>query len=227
MKPLLSRYPVSSNWTLKQAIEEFTAIEVPLVQEHPHLPYRDLLAKTHELLEEKLHRESGDQASIGPDDGDVDRHTKFGQSIKNWPVFPDTIDALRTLAKHYKLCVLSNYWFPRSVSTESKSPFTLIITAQDVGSYKPAGRGYDVALDTAKTDPHFDDGKREVLWVAQSLFGDIDPVSKLGVKSVWIERKGSVMGYNGEHAYSWKFDTLGEFAEAVEKEARSFGAEHV
>ncbi|EEB90325.1 hypothetical protein MPER_11483, partial [Moniliophthora perniciosa FA553] len=106
MKPLLSRYPVSANWTLKQAIEEFTAIEVPLIQEHSHLPYRDLLAKNHELLEEKLHRESGDQASIKPDYGDVDRHTKFGQSIRNWPVFPRHINALRTLAKTLQTLVV-------------------------------------------------------------------------------------------------------------------------
>jgi FMN phosphatase YigB (HAD superfamily) len=32
----------------------------------------------------------------------------FGQSIKDWPVFPDTIAALEKLSKHYKLVVLSN-----------------------------------------------------------------------------------------------------------------------
>ncbi|KAK7023639.1 hypothetical protein VNI00_016601 [Paramarasmius palmivorus] len=255
LKPLLARYSVSSEWTLQRAIEEFTAIEVPLVQEYPHLLYRELLAKTHEMLEQKLHQVSGQ----GPnnDDLDANRHITFGQSIKKWPVFPDTIEALRILAKHYKLCVLSNvdresfahtlaqlsddtahselyqppppsekskFWFPCDVSPDSKSPFTLIITAQDIGAYKPARPGFDAALEVAAKDPHFDDGKREVLWVAQSLMGDVEPVGKLGVKSVWIERKGSVMGLNGEHGYTWKFETLGEFAAAVEKDTSSSGS---
>ncbi|KAK7015855.1 hypothetical protein VNI00_019037 [Paramarasmius palmivorus] len=80
LKPLPARYSVSSEWTLQRAIEEFMAIEVPLVQKHPHLLYRELLAKTHELLEQKLRQVSGQ----GPnnDDLDANRHITFGQSIQ-------------------------------------------------------------------------------------------------------------------------------------------------
>ncbi|KAK7023638.1 hypothetical protein VNI00_016600 [Paramarasmius palmivorus] len=248
LRPLLSRYPASSKWTRKQALEEFNAIEVVLKRDEPHLLYRDLLAKTHELLERKLRQDS---TEAGTENMDSSRHIAFGQSVGNWPVFPDTIAALHILAKRYKLCVLSNvdresfaqtlaqlsvdtvhpelyqppspsdgskYWFPRDVSPESKSPFTLILTAEDVGAYKPARRALDTALNMAKTDSHFDDGNRKVLWVAHSLSADIDPMGKLGIPSVWIERNGSEMGLNGKHAYTWKFDTLGEFAAAVERE---------
>src|ERR1700761_8672006 len=38
----------------------------------------------------------------------ADEHAEFGASIKDWPIFPDTCDALRVLEKHYKLVILSN-----------------------------------------------------------------------------------------------------------------------
>ncbi|KAK7034501.1 hypothetical protein VNI00_012348 [Paramarasmius palmivorus] len=271
LKPLLARFPTSSKWSREEALEAFTAIEADLQAEHPELLYRDLLAKAHEVMEERLKAASGnpvdtttlegDPSSIPsttgattstdtPDTSASNAHVAFGNSIKDWPLFPDTVDALRKLSKHYKLCVLSNvdrisfaytlaklsgdtshperyqppsegYWFPQE-TPDSQSPFTLILTAQDVGTYKPALNGFEVALKIAGSDPHFStsekDVKERVLWVAQSLFHDVDPASKIGVNCAWINRAGAAMGLNSDHmGYKWKYDTLGELAEAVEK----------
>ncbi|KAF9262247.1 HAD-like protein [Marasmius fiardii PR-910] len=271
LKPLLNRFRASAKWSRKEALEAFTAIEVNLQAKHPGLLYRDLLAKVYEVMEERLRAASGREVHTTTLEGDPSTiasssgaststaaiktetnpkspYVAFGNSIKDWPLFPDTVEALQTLSKHYKLCVLSNvdrtsfahtlaklsgdesrpelyqppegdkYWFPQEVSG-SKSPFTLILTAQDVGSYKPALHGFEVALDVVQKDPHFGQSSRNVnervLWVAQSLFGDIDPATTMGIKSAWIDRRGAAMGLNGGHSYTWKSETLGQLAGMV------------
>lgn len=105
-------------------------------------------------------------------------------SIKDWPAFPDTPDALRALKKRYRLAVLSNIdrdlfaWTAPKLGVELNA----LVTAQDVGSYKP-GRA------------HFDEGlkrlglpRERVLHVAQSLFHDIRPARDLGYSTVWGAR---------------------------------------
>ena len=42
----------------------------------------------------------------------------------------------------------------------------------------------------------------------------------MGIKSSWIVRPGAVMGNRGEEVYDWKFDTLGEMADALEVELK-------
>ena len=79
----------------------------------------------------------------------------FGQSIKDWPVFTDSSDALYELSKHYKLIVLSNvdrtsFAFTREKLEAGKFTFDQICTAQDVGSYKPNPANFVYALNVIK-----------------------------------------------------------------------------
>ncbi|KAJ3889548.1 HAD-like domain-containing protein [Lentinula edodes] len=268
LKPMLSRYSASSGWSRKQVLEAFSAVESDLQAKYPHLLYSDLLAKVHEVMEERLKAGSGLPVETSTVDGDpsslpisssssnqsvlADEHVEFGQSIKDWPIFPDSYDALHTLSKHYKLVVLSNvdrtsfahtlaklsegdstdfspetysppeseeYWYPQR-NPKSKSPFTLVLTAQDVQSYKPALHGFEVALDVIHREAALlNTPKDQVLWVAQSLFHDIEPVSRLGVTSVFINREGATMGFRPgpEPIHAWQFVSLGKMAEAVAK----------
>ncbi|KAJ3850021.1 hypothetical protein EV368DRAFT_75373 [Lentinula lateritia] len=225
LKPMLSRYSTSSSWSRKQVLEAFSAVESDLQAKYPHLLYSDLLAKVHEVMEERLKAGFGlslettvdsDSSSLPISSGSsssnqsvlADEHVEFGQSIKDWPIFPDSFAALHTLSKHYKLVVLSNvdrtsfahtlaklsegdstdfspetysppesqeYWYPQR-NRKSKSPFTLVLTAQDVQSYKPALHGFEVALDVIHREAALlNTPKDQVLWVAQSLFHDIEP----------------------------------------------------
>ena len=271
--------------------------------------YSDLLAKVHEVLEERFKVLSGGQSKSSVHGGDPavivasgsgaatstsasattktqDAHKTFGNSIKHWPLFPDTCSALLRLSTHFKLIVLSNvdrtsfrhthallsgepyptpesrlelytypennpykYWHPKLEATStgpiSKSLFTLVLTAQDTGCYKPALGGFLAALryindqadlfgDTASsskvasTEGEQDIGlqsiKDRVLSVAQSLIHDHEPASKLGLRSVWIDRQSAVTcnkipeGLGVEKKWTWRFETLGEMADAVEKE---------
>lgn len=65
--------------------------------------------------------------------------------------------------------------------------------------------------------------KDQVLSTAQSQFHDHYPAKKISLYSVYIARKGAVMGNvaESEQVYDWKFETLGEMVDAAEKEAAS------
>ncbi|KAJ7472297.1 haloacid dehalogenase [Mycena galericulata] len=248
LQPLLARFPSSATWTRKEALLAFTEVEKNLQVKDPSMLYCDLLAKAYEVLADSL-RDQDDLTSPA----DFSAISKaFGDSIRDWPIFPDTCDALRVLEKHYKLVILSNvdhasfahthaklsqdlnlapyalpvpnpnaHWLPQT-TPNSRSPFSLILTAQDTGAYKPDPRGMLSALETIQKE--FGIGKDQVLVVAQSLYHDVEPSSKLGVSSVWIDRQGACMGLETiNEAPKWRqrFDTLGEMAAAVAAEART------
>jgi 2-haloacid dehalogenase/putative hydrolase of the HAD superfamily len=60
--------------------------------------------------------------------------------------------------------------------------FDLIVTAQQLRSYKPARGHFDRARSII--------GGRRWLHVAQSYFHDIEPAVTLGIPVVWVNRKG-------------------------------------
>ena len=97
--------------------------------------------------------------------------------------------ALAELKQRFKLAILSNV--DRASFAHSRKKlgveFDLAVTAQDVGSYKPNPAHFHVGLEqlAAMGVP-----KAKVLHVAQSLFHDHVPAKKLGLPSVWINRRG-------------------------------------
>lgn len=157
-------------------------------------------------------------------DDQVDRACKqYGDGIGEYPAFKDTVAAMQSLAKHYKLIPLSNV-DRTSFQATLDGPlegvhFDAIYTAQDIGSYKPDPRNFEYLLEHVKSD--FGVEKRELCHVAQSLFHDHGPARHFGLQNVWVDRKG-VMGGDPEGAkdkigYDLKVDTLSELAAIVEK----------
>ena len=57
-----------------------------------------------------------------------------------------------------------------------------------------------------------------MLQTAQSQFHDHHPAREMGIASSWIYRPDSVMGNRENPEYSWKFDTLADMADAVDRE---------
>ncbi|CAG7997329.1 unnamed protein product [Penicillium salamii] len=176
----------------------------------PDMPYHQLLTTVHPHF----------AARLGLTAPTTEESKTFGESVGNWPAFPDTVEALKRLAKQYKLVVLSNVdreSFARSNAGSLEGfPFDLIITAQDVGSYKPDLRNFRYMLGAVQTE--FGVDATQVLQTAQSQFHDHHPAREVGVKSVWIERPGATMGNMAENVFDWRFDTLGEMADALERE---------
>ncbi|THG93232.1 hypothetical protein EW026_g7953 [Hermanssonia centrifuga] len=257
LHPLLTRIKSPLAQSKRDLLLAFTSVETDLQHKYPTMLYADILAHVHAELAARLtntpSRTDGDSDAVGvtatstnggstatagtsssadqgpssPTRGLTEEDVAFGKSIPRWPVFPDTIPALATLSKHYKLTVLSNVDHASFSGTrailERSDPahpfaFDAVYTAQDIGSYKPDPANFEYAL--RKLDEQFGIRKEEVLCVAASLTHDHVPANRLGIRSVYIDREGAAIGKDGAAKYDWKFATLGEMAEAVEGEAK-------
>ena len=212
--PLLSRNS-SKEYTREELLQVYHEFEAAEQTANPAMEYSELLATIHPKIASKL----------GLPDPTTAEDQAFGNSVGIWPAFPDTVDALKRLSEFYKLVVLSNV-DRASFSLTNAGPlgevkFDAILTAQDIGSYKPNLRNFEYMLEHAQRE--FGVEKDEVLSTAQSQFHDHHPAKKLGLRSVYIARPGAVMGNvaQEQQVYDWKFDTLGDMAAAVENEAAS------
>ena len=124
---------------------------------------------------------------------DIDDAVAFGQSIGRWPAFPDSAASLQYLKGHYKLVILSNV--DRTSFAESNKKlgvsFDKIITAQDVGSYKPDPRNFEYLI-SELADMGIE--KKKILHTAQSLFHDIAPAQAAGLHTAWVNRRKGKAG---------------------------------
>lgn len=114
----------------------------------------------------------------------------FAASVAEWPAFSDSGEALSRLATRYRLAIVSNVdddLFAGSARRLGVA-FDEVVTAQQVGSYKPARAHFDEAL--RRLDLTAD----RVLHVAQSLYHDIAPATALGFTCVWVNRRGGEGG---------------------------------
>lgn len=176
----------------------------------PNLTYKDLLTEIYPQIAEK----------IGVPAPSQNECELFGASVGQWPAFPDTVEALQRLSQFYKLVVLSNTDRKSFAATNAGPlhgvPFDLIITAEDVGTYKPDLNNFHHML--KEVNEKFKVDKVGILQTAQSQFHDHHPAEKIGIKSCWIVRPGSTMGNRDKEVYDWKFDTLGDLADTVTNE---------
>jgi 2-haloacid dehalogenase len=146
---------------------------------------------------------------------------RLGGSVPDWPAFPDSADALARLRGHYRLIILSNVHRDGFAGSNRRlrGDFAAIITAEDVGAYKPAENHFR-ALDAAL--PGLGVERSELLHVAQSLFHDHVPAKREGLPSVWINRRRERPGWGatpepaGEFSYDVEFGSMGEFADAAD-----------
>ena len=77
----------------------------------------------------------------------------------------------------------------RASTVRLGSEFDEVVTAEQVGSYKPSLKNFHVAFERLGHGP---DG---ILHVAQSLYHDIAPASMLGLRNVWINRRKEKQGH--------------------------------
>ena len=147
----------------------------------------------------------GKRLAFTPKDDELEG---FAAGIEQWPAFPDTVDALKALSEHFELAVVSNIdddLFAMSAKTLAV-PFQHVITAGQVGVYKPAPEMFAAALETVESP---------VLHVAQSRFHDIVPATAAGLDTVWINRPSLGAARPVEANPTWTFTSLAEFAAAV------------
>ncbi len=139
----------------------------------------------------------------------------FGGSVADWPAFPDSAAALARLKERFRLGVLTNCDDDLFAASNERLgvEFDWIATAQQVGSYKPNERNFLVALDRLGLP------RERVLHVAQSLFHDHAPAQRLGLTTVWIDRRhdrpGSGATPGAEARPNATFPDMASFAAAA------------
>jgi FMN phosphatase YigB (HAD superfamily) len=109
------------------------------------------------------------------------------------------------VAAGYSLGILSNIDDDLLAGTRRHFTviFDLIVTAQQVGSYKPAHGHFIEARRRL--------GERRWLHAGQSYFHDVVPARTLGIPIAWINRKHEVAPDGGQA--SREFHTLTELAD--------------
>jgi 2-haloacid dehalogenase len=144
----------------------------------------------------------------------------FGASVPEWPAFPDSAAALARLKQRFKLIILSNV--DRASFAESNEQlgveFDLVITAEDVGAYKPDQRNFDRLFAEL---PSIGVERSQLVHVAESLYHDHGPAQVNNLPSVWIHRRHGKEGSGATHRPEgvrepdWRFTSMAAFADAA------------
>ena len=200
--------------TLDRILEAHARHESDQQKQTPYKRYSELLAIVYKRLAEEW--------GIGVN---WDECVNYGKSIKDWPAFPDTTEALRYLKQHYKLVILSNI-DNESFSASNKKlgvEFDAIYTAEDIGSYKPSDNNFEYMLARLKNRGY---EKSDILHTAESMFHDHAPANRHGLRSCWIYRRyeqkgfGATMHPGDLPHYDLMFHSMGEMAEAHKAEKK-------
>ena len=162
-------------------------------------------------------------AELGAPVSDADAEA-LAVSVPAWPAFPDSAEALTRLSSRYRLIILSNVDRDSFAGSNRRLgvTFTSILTAQDIGSYKPSPRNF-AALEEEVARLGVAPGR--LLHVAQSLFHDHVPAKAAGLPTAWINRRHERPGWGAtpappsEVTPDWTFTSMAAFADAVDAEA--------
>jgi 2-haloacid dehalogenase len=154
-------------------LDRYHEIE-PRVQINGSLPYREVMKQALSLL-------AGDEdLPLRPEDDYA-----LADSLPSWRPFPEVPGALAELrGRGFKLAVLSNT-DPDLLEASLERigvPVDGQVTAAEAGSYKPAPGHWDRFFE------EFGAEREHHVHVGASLYHDIEPADKLGLKAVWINR---------------------------------------
>jgi 2-haloacid dehalogenase len=157
-----------------EALLETFARHESAAEAGPYLPYREILARVLRAMAAELGQRPSDEAVA-----------EFGGSVVDWPPFPDSAAALATLHERFKLGVITNCDDDLFAASAGRldTEFDWVITAEQARRYKPNPRGFELAFERIGLPP------RRILHVAQSLYHDHVPAKRLGLSTVWVDRR--------------------------------------
>jgi 2-haloalkanoic acid dehalogenase type II len=174
--------------------------------EAPGTPYREVLASCLRGIAAQLGTTvSDEQAAL------------FGGSVADWPAFPDSSEALQRLQTRFAIATITNCDDDLFAASEKRLgvTFDAVITAQQVGRYKPDTAGFLLAHERIARELGVP--KERILHVAQSLFHDHVPAKSLGMQTVWIDRRngreGGATPAAAEVTPDARFATMRDFAD--------------
>ena len=210
LRPLLGRLRTARS--RNAVLEAFGRHELAQERETPEMIYSDLLAEVHR----RLAREWGLTAS-------ETEHRRFGESVPDWPAFADSRPSLEYLRQHYQLVILSNVDRVSFAGSRVKLgvQFDAVITAQDVGSYKPDPRNFRYLIDHLAGRGI---AREQILHTAESLLHDHAPANAHGLASAWIHRRynqegsGATVAPDHMPKFNFRFSSLEEMVKAHQRE---------
>ena len=183
-----------------ELLEHYGEVEFVL-ESGPYLRYRDVLSGAVQEMGRRLGAPVSEQQAA-----------EFAQSLTRWKPFPDTVDALQSMKKRFRLGIISNVDDDLFAETKKRLgvEFDFVVTAQQVQSYKPSHRNFEEALRRGGVN------KDEVLHAGQSLLHDIAPANELGIANVWVNRlsarPGSGAAKRGKAQPTYEVRTLAELS---------------
>jgi 2-haloalkanoic acid dehalogenase type II len=173
----------------------------PAVQGEAYRTYRSVLGETAQRMAKRFEWALAEE-----------RAGFLADSLPSWPPFDDVNPALERLASAgIRLGILSNVDDDLLAQTlrHFTVTFDLLITAERVGSYKPAPGHFEEARRRIEhEDPS---GGTRWLHAAQSYFHDVVPAWSLGIPVAWINRKREEPSLDARPTK--EFDTLTGLAE--------------
>jgi 2-haloacid dehalogenase len=174
LRPWMMRAGISA--TDAEVLSAFGEAESAAERDLPTAIYPEILRATHARIAKQFGVASA-----------ADAAEALGKSVGDWPAFPDTSDALKRLQRKFKLVVVSNVDRASFARTQKRLgiAFDAVVTAEEVGAYKPDAKMFLRAMEVAKT---FGAARKNILHVAQSLYHDHVPAKSFGLKTVWLRR---------------------------------------
>jgi 2-haloacid dehalogenase len=186
----------------------YSGHEATAEAEHPAETYPEILARAM--------RDLGRELGVAVTDEDAGL---LARSVGDWPAFPDSHDALVALGGRYRLLILSNVDRKSFAASNRRLrvTFASVLTAEDIGSYKPSPRNFDELRAEARRLGV----EGRLLHVAQSLFHDHLPAQQAGLPTAWINRRHDRPGWGatpapaGDVVPDWEFPSMEAFAAAA------------
>ena len=207
LKPLTSK--ASRSLSRNEILEAHARHELSQQIQTPAKVYRELLATVYRRLAE----EWGVAVSWS-------ECVAYGRSVKNWPAFADSADALqylKTAATSWSFCRTSITRASPRATKSCRMEFDAVYTAEDCGSYKPSSRNFEYMLAKLET---LGIHKHDILHTAESLFHDHAPANEHGLASCWIYRRHDQEGFGATMTpaqapkYDFRFDSLADLVAA-------------
>jgi 2-haloacid dehalogenase len=176
VRPVLARHGASPRD--EEILERYASLEAEL-ERGEYLRYRQMLSRAMRGL--------GEAFAVALSETECEA---LPASLGDWPPFPDTADAMRSLKRRFRLAVLSNVDDDLFAATAPRLgvALDLLVTAQQCRSYKPSHNNFRRLIERTGAGPG------ELVHVAQSLYHDIVPARELGLPSIWIHRRSGRSG---------------------------------
>jgi 2-haloacid dehalogenase len=172
----------------KEAKREGVTLDKDEVIAHFHEISRGIEGGSYELYAEVLRRTAVEISKRMDWDLEPSRSGFLPDSLARWAPFKETNAQLNKFRKNFQTGLISNVDDKLLGQTRRHIPsdFDLVVTAQQVRSYKPDPAHFNECARRMGT-------KKGWVHIAASHYHDIEPCAKLKIPTIWVNRKKEVL----------------------------------